>query len=341
MTGACFVQKFVRILGKLAPTLAGFALATGLAAEESQAAPIRAALRAVNGVEVRIVTVDLRDPATVLTLVLANGAREPNSATMNHGAEPFGSMVARTRAAVVMNGTFFSKDAQRRVMGNVVHDGEIVKFSQWENAGTTFGLLPGNRPEMLTVRAGDQPSWSRYWLSLTAGPRLVAGGVTSVQPRAEGFRDPHVLGVAGRHALGFDRDGKELYLVSFRQNVSLPRAAEVMRSLGAFEAMNLDGGASRALAIGGRVVVTAGRELTNAIVVYDGKFPAPATLKGRWSGFGAKQEPVESEPDDAELDRDLAEDETPNLGDLSFSKPESTDGEQTATQINAVSPGAN
>ena len=51
------------------------------------------------------------------------------------------------------------------------------------------------------------------------------------------------------------------------------------------EAMNLDGGASRALAAKGRILVPAGRELTNAIVVYDAQHPAPNDLKQDWMRF--------------------------------------------------------
>ena len=48
-----------------------------------------------------------------------------------------------------------------------------------------------------------------------------------------------------------------------------------MKAIGCYEAMNLDGGASRALAASSKILVPAGRSLTNAIVVYDGKHPAP------------------------------------------------------------------
>jgi hypothetical protein len=43
--------------------------------------------------------------------------------------------------------------------------------------------------------------------------------------------------------------------------------------------MNLDGGASRALAWRGRTVVSAGRSLTNVLAIYDERVPAPAGLR--------------------------------------------------------------
>jgi exopolysaccharide biosynthesis protein len=183
--------------------------------------------------------------------------------------------VARAHAAAVINGTFFSKDAQKRVMGNMVRGGAFVKYSQWENAGTTFGLLPGNRPVMVTARAEGKPDWQSHQLSITCGPRLLMNGQPWLHPADEGFRDSHVLGVAGRSALGYSRDGRWLYLVSFDSGVSLAQEARAMKALGAWEAMNLDGGASRALAVRGRTVVSPGRALTNVLAVYDGRVPAP------------------------------------------------------------------
>jgi Phosphodiester glycosidase len=51
------------------------------------------------------------------------------------------------------------------------------------------------------------------------------------------------------------------------------------------EAMNLDGGASRALATNGKIIVPTGRKLTNVIVVYDAKNPAPQSLQQEWVKF--------------------------------------------------------
>ncbi|OBQ31829.1 MAG: Tat pathway signal sequence domain protein, partial [Anabaena sp. MDT14b] len=61
-------------------------------------------------------------------------------------------------------------------------------------------------------------------------------------------KDPAVLGSSARTAIGFSQDGARLILVCFDFNISLRQEAEVMRAVGCYEAMNLDGGASRALA---------------------------------------------------------------------------------------------
>ncbi len=74
-------------------------------------------------------------------------------------------------------------------------------------------------------------------------------------------------------------------LITFLASLSLQQEAEIMKAIGCVEAMNLDGGASEALAYKGEILVPAGRNLTNAIVVYDRNNPAPAALKTAWLGF--------------------------------------------------------
>lgn len=246
---------------------------------------VQYAIRRVAGVPLHVVTVDLRDPTVVGTLVFAKNAPQPNTAASTVGSEEFTAMAARTRAAVTINGTFFSKDAQKRVMGNMVRNGALVKFSRWDHDGTTFWLGAGNQPGMKTPSAEGPPPWDNAWLALSCGPRLVRDGEPWLQPAAEGFHDSHVLGVAGRTALGFDRAGHHLMLVSFDAGVSLPQEAQVMQALGCWQAMNLDGGASRSLALGSHVVVPAGRPLTNVLAFYDHHHPAPSALLGAFSKF--------------------------------------------------------
>lgn len=249
------------------------------------AKPIQYQNKTVAGASVQVVTVDLSDPQTYLKMFLANNAPQANSNDKTYGAEPFGAMVKRAQAAAVINGTFFSKDAQQRVMGNMASGGQLLKYSQWENFGTTFGLLADGKPEMKTLRASESLNWKQHWFSITCGPRLLRQGQVWLHPDLEGFKDPHVLNTANRSALGFSQDGKSLYLVSFLGGVNLQREAEVMKALGAYEAMNLDGGASQALAVKGSTLVAAGRNLTNVIAVYDSQFPAPMALKQSRQNF--------------------------------------------------------
>lgn len=247
--------------------------------------PIRVSRRVVGEVPFYQTIIDLTDPDTFITLGLANNAKVANNFKTSAGDEPFENMVDRYPAAVIANGTFFGKDERKAVLGNMVKEGEFVKYSRWENYGTTLGLRAGNRPEMITTRIEGKPEWNQHWFSLTCGPRLLKQGKVWLAPKAEGFADPHVLNIGARTAIGFPQSGKELYLITFLTSLSLAEEAQAMKDIGCYEAMNLDGGASVALAHNGEIIIPAGRNLTNTIVVYDVNYPAPPAVRASWVAF--------------------------------------------------------
>lgn len=253
--------------------------------------PITISRKNVAGVPLYQTTIDLTDPETMITIGLANNAPMANSSQGSSGDEPFETMVNRYRAAIIVNGTFFGKDTQKWVLGNMVSGGKFVKYSQWENYGTTLGLRAGNKPEMITTRSEGKPEWNQHWFSITCGPRLLKQGKIWLAPKLEGFTDPHVLTVGARTAIGFPASGKELYLVTFLTSLSLIEEAEVMKAIGCYEAMNLDGGASTALAHNGKILISPGRNLTNVIVVYDKNYPAPTGIKDSWRNFQQGERP--------------------------------------------------
>ncbi len=252
----------------------------------STARPVALGYRKIAGESLYLTMIDLTDPEVFLDVGLANNAKQANSTKQTKGDEHFSRMVKRHNAAVTVNGTFFSMDQQKRVMGNVVSGGRFLKFSPWENYGTTLGLRVGNRPEMVTARVDGKPAWKQHWFSITAGPRLLRQGEIAIQPQAEGFSDRSMLeGEALRVAIGYPKQGRSLMLVTFLTPVSLQKEAAIMHDLGNHEAMNLDGGTSVGLAQGNKILKPAGRELTNVITVYDTKHPAPKTLRDSWRTF--------------------------------------------------------
>jgi exopolysaccharide biosynthesis protein len=267
--------------------LGGAALAKGLSLLElpAVAQPVQIGRNKIGSISFYQTVVDLTDPKTFITIGLANNAAQANTNQRSNGDEDFARMVARHRATVVANGTFFAKNAQKTVMGNMVAAGKFLKYSQWENFGTTLGLRAGNQPEMITARVESKPDWNSHWFSITCGPRLLRQGKVWLNPSVEGFKDPNVLGNGARTAIGFNADGTKLFLTNFDVNLTLPKLAEVMKAIGCYEAMNLDGGASRALAANGKILVPAGRRLTNTIVIYDAKNPAPQALQQEWAKF--------------------------------------------------------
>lgn len=251
----------------------------------NQAKPVQVSSQTVAGASFYLTTIDLADPETYITIGLANDAALANNSQVTHGDEPFENMVARYRAAVVANGTFFGKDEQKAVLGNMVAGGKFLKYSRWENYGTTLGIKAGNQLEMVTARIEGKPDWSQHWFSLTCGPRLVKQGKVWLSPLSEGFKDSHVLGVGSRTAIGFPAARDKLFLVTFLDSLSLEAEAKVMLAIGCFEAMNLDGGASVGLAHRGQILLPPGRNLTNVLAVYDRDYPAPLQLKQSWERF--------------------------------------------------------
>jgi Phosphodiester glycosidase len=251
-----------------------------------KAEPVSLSWRKIAGESLYVTTIDLNDPHTFLSVGLANQASQANSARRTQGDEGFVPLVRRHEAAITASGTFFSMDAQKRVMGNLVAGGKMLKYSPWENYGTTLGIQAGNRPELVTARVDGKPQWQRHWFSLTAGPRLLRQGKQWIHPQMEGFTDRGVMeGKALRSAIGYPQGSNRLLLVTFLSPVSLQKEAYIMQHLGCHEAMNLDGGTSLALAKGNKILHSAGRELTNVITVYDVDHPAPDALRQSWWQF--------------------------------------------------------
>ena len=103
---------------------------------------------------------------------------------------------------------------------------------------------------------------------VSGGPRLLAGGRIRVRSAAEGFNPLsapwfHGSFVASRHPrtmAGVRRDGSLLLATvdgrrpGWSAGVTLQEGARVMRSVGARDALNLDGGGSTAMAVRGRRV---------------------------------------------------------------------------------------
>ncbi len=172
--------------------------------------------------------------------------------------------------------------------------GKCLSTVAGKNYGTTLGIRAENKLEMVTARAEGQPQWDKHWFSLTCGPRLLRQGEVWVHPDIEGFTDSHVLTIGPRQAIGYPASKDRIFLVTFMYGLSLEKEAAMMKKIGCYEAMNLDGGASRALAHDGSILVKAGRPLTNVLIVYDKQHPAPKSTVQSWSKFQESVEQIEN-----------------------------------------------
>jgi hypothetical protein len=130
--------------------------------------------------------------------------------------------------------------------------------------------LPRSRAEIELglSTAGRQLELAQQTLVMGAGPRLLRAGRVAVTARAEGFAPPQAPAfygtfVAARRArtlAGVRADGKLLLVTvdgrrpGWSTGMTLPEAARLMRSLGARDALNLDGGGSTTMTVRGEVV---------------------------------------------------------------------------------------
>jgi len=117
------------------------------------------------------------------------------------------------------------------------------------------------------------------WINLTnitgCGPSLVLDGQVTADPAGEGWNDPKLTTAAGnRSFIGLTADKQLVFGTT--PGLTIKNLAQVARAYNLTDAMNLDGGASSALWLGGRTITPAGRELSNIIAVVRLKVSEPA-----------------------------------------------------------------
>jgi uncharacterized protein YigE (DUF2233 family) len=224
----------------------------------------------VRGIPMHVVQIDPRRPEVRLGV-----------ATSGKGLgyrDDWSRMIDRTRPAAAITGTYFCTTTFLpvgliRVSGANVYRGGI---------GTALAFTPGKGAEIKTCKPGIGYDWAGYETVLRAGPRLLTGGKRTLFPEAEGFRDPAVYAPKTRTAVAITHSGK-LLLVAVPKPVRLRTLAELLRELGAKDAMCLDGGGSTALFHRGKTHIDPNRPLTNLLVVYDSR--------SRWRMYSGRLNP--------------------------------------------------
>jgi exopolysaccharide biosynthesis protein len=210
--------------------------------------------RRAAGITVRTVEVNPQDPRIRVTVATASGFPRAD--------EPFASILARYHPILAVDGAYFSKLTLAPI-GDVVIDGRILYQGMM---GTALALTSSGEAVIRRVVPDHAMDWTGYDAVVACGPALVLNGKIDVDPAGERFHDPHVMGAARRMGVAV-LPGGHLLFVTTEQAVTFARWAGVMAALGARDALNLDAGASLALAYRGRIVESPGRRLTNLIVV--------------------------------------------------------------------------
>lgn len=157
-------------------------------------------------------------------------------------------------------------------MGNaaIPRDGYVLSFHGMGREVLKF-LPPGTHMEVTTIP--EEPRWDNLKFLITGGPHLVHRGRLYNTYFQEKFRRG-VMYPNARSAIGITAQG-QLLLATINPGyrgggITLSRLARLLVKLGAVEALNLDGGGSATLYVGGRVVNRTfwNRPVNNALLIY-------------------------------------------------------------------------
>jgi hypothetical protein len=152
-------------------------------------------------------------------------------------------------------------------IGGVPHQGVLLTGTGDAARFLRNAALPRSRARIdLRLLAGRRSLAYDTSSIVGGGPRILRAGRVAVAARAEGFAPApwffrsFVAGRQPRTLAGVRADGKLLLATvdgrapGWSAGMTLPEAARLMRSLGATDALNLDGGGSSTMTVRGQVV---------------------------------------------------------------------------------------
>lgn len=231
----------------------------------SSAKPITAARKTFKvgsrSISAQTVTISLLHPKVELDVVQAGN-------TIG-AVEDLKSMAKRNRAVVAINGNFFaaySTTAYKPPFGFVFSGSRMLNDGQADRR--TVFTFDQNHLTQLVAGLDFKAHYTNSPVkgAVQAGPRLLVDGKVMLNVKKEGFKDPKILtGGGARSALGITKDHKLILLTT--SGATIRQLAEMMKQAGAYQAMNLDGGASSGLYYNGSYLTVPGRQISTAIVV--------------------------------------------------------------------------
>nr|WP_232055460.1 phosphodiester glycosidase family protein [Paenibacillus alvei] len=179
-------------------------------------------------------------------------------------------MAKRNYAIAAINGGYFDAYSNSKVKvpyGYVVRNGKMIH----NGSGDKRSVLLFTRDNQVEMIPGpsfiDRFQEGDVYGALQVGPRLITDGKITVNLKGEGFKDPKILKHSSiRSAVGITKDYKLMILTT--SSATIPELAKVMKQAGAYQAMNLDGGASSGLYYNGRYMTYPGRNISNALLIF-------------------------------------------------------------------------
>ena len=210
----------------------------------------------VCSVPVHVVTANLNNNSVKVTVVMPARGRG--------SAEPASKLVSRSSPRAALTGTFFDTKSLLPTGDIVINGVRAHKGS----VGSALCVTKDNKAKIVPAKYRNHYDEGAFETVLAGGLTLVYDGKISLNPRAEGFSDPALFRYNRRTAVGVTKSNK-LLMVSVTKRISLNKLAKIMKELGAYEAMLLDGGSSTAMFANGHFVCEPTSRLTNLLVVYD------------------------------------------------------------------------
>ncbi|MFQ3548232.1 MAG: phosphodiester glycosidase family protein [Armatimonadota bacterium] len=208
----------------------------------------------VNGAQVRVVTVNLKDPTVKVDIGLP-------SKGISH-SESFVKMVYQHQPIAAVTGTYFCTKTLTPV-GSIVSNGKLIHKA---NVGSAVAFNYDGEAKIVPLKKGQNHDWNGVITGLRTGPLLLSNGSYALNPKDEGYRDPGLFGRKTRMALGITSHNK-LLLVAVQTPVTFGQSASIMKKLGAVEALCLDGGSSSAMYYKGKMILRPQRSLTNLLEI--------------------------------------------------------------------------
>lgn len=117
-------------------------------------------------------------------------------------------------------------------------------------------FIPPGSPLQVQIRSS--PDLTNYPFTLGAGPLLVQNGRIVLNAEREVFSQAFIRQQASRSAIGVTSNGQLILAAvherSYGKGPTLSEIAQIMQRLGAVDALNLDGGSSTGLYLGGELL---------------------------------------------------------------------------------------
>jgi hypothetical protein len=203
-----------------------------------------------------VVRVDLSAPGVSFTTTPGAPGTTPNAGTGNEVVtQTTSQFLQSTGTQVAINTNFFScpcvtnASNSEYLLGLAISNGRLVSTGQ---SGYSSLLLTQNNQASLV--AGGSGNTSGVYNAVSGGGFVLQNGVDVVNASIPG--DP--LNPNPRSVVGLSQNGEYMYLVAidgrqagYSAGVSQAEESDLMAALGAWNAINFDGGGSTALAVQG------------------------------------------------------------------------------------------